>query len=135
MLKKKMSFTIHMQAFDHGTFSSFKRSIAWDIFGPHIVPAFMGTELRYDDNYNGDCNIEDTDEITGVSINRPGVPAVIDLHKLACLVPSAIYWGTSYCVADAAYIPGLPQWLIDAFTFQPPVVRTPDELLDYLSKH
>jgi hypothetical protein len=130
-----MSFTICLQAFDHGTFSSFKRSIAWDIFGPHAFPAAWGSQLRYADQISGTLLIDDTDEIDGVSINRPGDSGLIDLHKVACLVPSAIYWGTSYCVANAAYIPGLPQWLIDAFTFQPPVVSTPDEFLNYLSKH
>ncbi len=90
-----MSFTIFLQSFENGDVSTFERSIAWNIFGTKAVPIPMSWGLMYDGVPCGELSISDDEFIGGVSVSRPGDPAILDLYRLAQLVPSTINWDGS----------------------------------------
>jgi hypothetical protein len=126
-----MSFSITMQAFENGTFATFKRSIAWEIFGPFAQPSPAGGYVFFKNGKRGgEFDIDDEEEITGVGIDRPSDAALRCLYDLACKVPSLIEWMgfTGTAVTDAAFIAGQPSWF-DKLDRPPSVVHSFDELL------
>ncbi len=128
-----MSFTIFLQSFENGDVSTFERSIAWNIFGTKAVPIPMSWGLMYDGVPCGELSISDDEFIGGVSVSRPGDPAILDLYRLAQLVPSTINWDGLFVVADPKVIPGLPDWLVKALPTPPVVAHSSDELLYYMA--
>jgi hypothetical protein len=122
-----MGFSVSLQSFEHGTFSTFERSIAYNIFGNYIYRRRNWLELWYGDEFNGIFSIDDQVEIDGVSIERPGNQALCGLYELARLTPSLITWPEGCAVANTAFLPGIPEWLLDAFKKPPAIVHDAED--------
>ena len=128
-----MSFSISLQCFENGTFSKFKRSIAWDAFGPYARPCQEGLELWYSDQYCGVLYLEDDEEIDGLSINRPGRPCFDGIYSILSKTPSLLYWSDACAVANTAVIPGLPSWVVPALG-QPAIVNSAEDIITFLEQ-
>jgi hypothetical protein len=129
-----MASFIHVQCFQDGTFSTCKRSIIWEVFGPKAHSCPEGWTLIYGDDGGGTLYLNDDEDVTGFSILRAGDVAFDDLYSLAKEIPSLIYWPDACAVADARYLAGIPQWLLDAFKKPAAIVHNKDELLFQLSQ-
>jgi len=124
-----MSLTIFLQCFENGDVSTFKRSIAWNIFGPKAVKSVMGWWLTYDGVPAGELWMDDDELIGGVAVNRPGDAALRDLYALARLVPATINRDSRFLVADPAVLQGIPDWLLKVLPTPPIVVHSADDFL------
>ncbi len=124
-----------MQTFANGTFATFKRSRAWDIFGPHAKPAKGGGyDLFYEGQSGGYLNLKEAEEITGIGLERLSDRALLGLYELASQVPSWISWGNfTTAVTNADFIDGLPTWLLAALEKPPTVVHSAEELLECIA--
>lgn len=128
-----MSFSINIQCFENGTFSKFKRSVAWKIFEPFARPTMEGWGLWYEGVYSGTLYIEDDDEIDGISIGRPGDAVFDGLFTILQQTHSAAYWNDACAVADPSVIPGLPSWFIPGLG-QPAIVHSGKELIEAIQR-
>ena len=127
-----MSLAIHLQAFDNKTFATFRRSIAWNVFGPKASQCVEGWDLTYDGRRGGTLVLDDSDFIEGCSIRRPSANAVRDLYKVAQQVSSAINLDADFFVAEARVLANLPEFLLIALPKPPQVVSSAEELLSRL---
>jgi hypothetical protein len=124
-----MSSFVHCQAFQHGTFSTCKRSIIWDVFESKAHWGPEGWSLWYGDEPAGVLYLDEEDEVTGFSILRAGGPCLDDFVMLAAQIPSLIYWSEGGCaIANPAFLPGIPDWLLKALRTKPTIVHNGDEL-------
>jgi hypothetical protein len=126
-----MSLAINLQAFDNKTFSTFRRSIAWNVFGPKASPCVEGWDLTYDGRRGGTLVLDDSDFIEGCSIRRPSANAIRDLYKVAQQVSSTINLDADFFVADARVLANLPDFMF-ALPKPPLVVSSAEELLSRL---
>jgi hypothetical protein len=130
-----MSFDISLQCFENGTFSHFKREIAWRQFRPFARPDGSRWNLVFPDGSRGSLRIDETDKITGFSINRPGGLLLYDtVYVILSQTPSLLYWNDECAVGDPSVIPGIPSWLLQALG-QPAIVRSGQEIIDYIEGH
>jgi hypothetical protein len=126
-----MGLLISLQAFQDNNFATFKRSIAWDVFGPRAKPSAEGHGLWYDAIYNGVLCLDDDEDLTGFSLLRPGDGAALDFYKIAQKVPSLLMWnGDCFAVADAAYLAGIPNWMLEGYS--PTIAHSGEEFLECL---
>lgn len=128
-----MSIAIHVQAFESKTFSRFKRSIAWDIFKTKAIPSGEGWDLIYDGHRGGTLVLDDDEFIEAVSVRRPSENAVRDLYAVAQQVPSVLNLDADFFFADARFLAGFPDFLINDLPKPPQLVLSADELLEQLS--
>jgi hypothetical protein len=130
-----MSLAMHVQGFHNKDFYKFKRSIAWDIFGPKCSPPrLFGFDLYYGNRSGGFLYLDEDELIDGVSIQSPSDNAVRDLYAVARQVPSAIHLDAAFFVADAAFLAGIPDWLPPALPKPIRVAHSADELMQFLSQ-
>jgi len=128
-----MSIAMHVQAFENKTFSRFKRSIAWDVFGPKAFPSAEGWDLIYDGRRGGTLVLDEDEFITSCSVRRPSDNAIRDLYAVAQQVPSVLNLGGDFFFADAKFLAGLPDFLLNDLPKPPRLVLSADELLEQLS--
>jgi hypothetical protein len=127
-----MSLAMHVQAFENKTFSTFKRSIAWNIFEPKAIPSAGAWDLIYDGRRGGTLMIDENEFITGCSVRRPSANAVRDLYAVAQKVPSVLNLCEDFFFADARFLAGFPDFLIKDLPKPPRLVLSADELLEQL---
>jgi hypothetical protein len=127
-----MSQAIGLQCFRNGRISTFPRSIVWDIYGPKARLNNEGCGLYYDTGPSGCLYLDDYDPIDSFSIFRAGEAAIRDMYAVACQVPSLINLDDWPAVADASYLAGIPDWLLNALGHRTLVVGSADEFLESL---
>ena len=127
-----MSIAMHVQAFENKTFSTFKRSIAWNIFEPKAIPSVGAWDLIYDGRRGGTLMLDEDEFITGCSVRRPSESAVRDLYAVARQVPSVLNLGEDFFFADAKFLAGFPDFLLNDLPKPPQLVLSADELLEQL---
>jgi len=123
-----------MQCFEHGGFSAFDRSLAWNVFASRAQWTIEGWALWYEKLYQGVLSIDDGDLITGISINRPGSLAFGDFYTVARAVPSLITWEYACAVADPRFLAGFPDWLLTGFQKPPAIVYSADQLMHSIAR-
>jgi hypothetical protein len=128
-----MSLAIHVQAFENKTLSKFKRSIAWDIFGTKAIPSVGAWDLIYDGRRGGTLMLDDDEFIDGCSVRRPSENAIRDLYAVAQQVPSVLNLWENFFFADARFLAGFPDFLLNDLPKPPRLVLSADELLEELS--
>ena len=129
-----MSWAIYLQSFENKDVSRFKRSIVWEIFGPKARSTPEGWGLMYGDRNGGVLYLEDDELVGGCSVRRPSNDAIRDLYRVAQRVRSTINVDAAFFVADAAFLPDIPDWLISALPKPPRVVLSADELLERVAE-
>ena len=127
-----MSFDINSQFFKKRTFAKFDRNIAWKIFEPFAhVTASGNWDLYQGDRFLGTLHLDDTPQIAGLGINRPGGMAYDLLYEVAHQVGLTIYWENRVVVTDPKIIDEIPSFFSDHFS-PPRVVRSGQQILNYL---
>lgn len=130
-----MSFDINLQCFESGTFSRFRRDIAWAQFQPFAKPDGGRWELAFPDGSCGSLLIDEEEEIPGFSVNRPGGLSLYNaIYIILQQTPSLLYWNDACAVSNKSVIPGLPSWLLQALG-QPAIVHSGQEIIDYIEQH
>ena len=126
-----MSFDINLQCFENGTFSHFRREIAWRQFQPFATPdGARWWKLAFPDGSRGILLIDEEDEINGFSINRPGGLFLYNaVYAILSQTSSLLYWNNECAVSNASVIPGMPSWLLDALG-EPAIVRSGQGIID-----
>jgi hypothetical protein len=127
-----MSIAMHVQAFENKTFSRFKRSIAWDVLGPKAIPSVGAWDLIYDGRRGGKLMLDDDELITGCSVRNPSENAIRDLYAVAQQVPSVLNLFGDFFFADARFLAGFPDFLLNDLPQPPRLVLSADELLEHL---
>ena len=114
----KMSFDVWLGRFSAGTSAPFSRQCFERIFAPHVVerePIYHRLVLSYPDGGGGDVYIEDGEEISGFTVNRPGVEGLFnDLFQLMKEVGAVVYWGSGIVVVEPRLAADLPPVLLAA---------------------
>jgi hypothetical protein len=128
-----VSIAMHVQAFENKTFSTFKRSIAWDIFKTKAILSAGAWDLIYDGRVGGTLTLADDEFIEAVSVRRPSDNAIRDLYAVAQQVPSVLNLHENFFFADARFLAGFPDFLINDLPKPPRLVLSADELLEKLS--
>jgi len=130
-----MSFTVNLQCFENGDFSQFPRQIAWDAFSKFAEQATDTCwNLSFPDGGSGRLRIDEGEQVSGFSINRPGGYQVFEvIFTVLRQTPSLVYWEGGCAVADPAVIPGLPPWMTQGLG-QPAIVHSGKELIEAIER-
>ena len=129
-----MSWAIYLQSFEDKAVSRFKRSIAWDVFGPKAHRTPEGWGLMYGNRNGGVLILDDDEFVGGCAVRRPSNDAIKDLYQVAQRVRSTINADAAFFVADAAFLADIPEWLTSVLPKPPRVVLSADELLDRIGE-
>ena len=129
-----MSIAMHVQAFENKSCSVFKRSIAWDVFKTKAIPCFRAWDLIYDGRRGGTLMLDEDEFITGCAVRSPSENAMRDLYCVAQQVPSVLNLMEKFFYADARFISGFPDFLLNDLPRPPRLVLSADELLEQLSR-
>jgi len=132
-----MGWSLTVQCFEHGTFSTFPRSIAWNVFGPYANPAaFSGWDLRFPDGSKGHLSMDDDILVDGFGFDRPSGLALYEaIFAVLSRVPAIMIWleDGRCAIADRSVLSGIPQWLLNALP-PPAIVDSGQSILDYLER-
>jgi len=128
-----MGWSVHLQSFQGKAIVNFPRVIVWNVFAPKAHSANWGWTLMYDDGYGGLLYLKDDPLVDGCSVERPSSDAIRDMFMIAQRVPSAISTDANFFVTDAAFVSGMPDWLLNALPYPPRTVASADELLERLA--
>jgi hypothetical protein len=128
-----MSLAVHVQAFENKTFSTFKRSIVWNVFKTRAIPSAGAWDLIYDGRRGGTLMLDEDEFIDGCSVRRPSDNAIRDLYAVARQVPSVLNLDANFFFADAKFLAGFPDFLLNDLPRPPRLVLSADELLEQLS--
>ncbi len=125
---------IHLQSFRNGDFAKFDRSVVWNVFGPKARLNNEGWALFYENGPGGVLYLDDDELIDGFGINRPGDSALCDMYEVARQIPCLINWDCHSAVADASYLAGIPDWLLNALGEPSTVIHSGDDLIKAIAR-
>jgi hypothetical protein len=127
-----MSLSMNLQAFENKTLSKFRRSIVWDVFETKAIPSAEGWDLIYDGRKGGTLVLDEDEFINWCSVRRPSDNAIKDLYAVARQVPSVLNLDADFFFADATFLVGFPDFLLNDLPKPPRLVLSADELLEQL---